>query len=733
LGACDIQFGPGVDDLQTVPIGIENARMSFGPASSRLFCLLLVITAGCAANRRQATESELPTTNPISVHQDVLIDDGWRFVRSDVGSAQAVGFDDTAWQAVDLPHTWNAQDGQDGTGHYYRGPGWYRRHLVLGDAQAGRRVFLKFDAASLVAKVYVNGQSAGKHSGAFAAFCFDVTALVHAGDNVIAVRVDNSYCPDVPPLTGDFNICGGLYRDVHLLVLAPVCISPLDDGSSGIYLRPLAVDRSSAQIQVTAVLRNELDSPQKVTARCGIFDAVGRLVAQTRVEQSVSPRSSTPALAFLVLPHPHLWDGRDDPYLYHVAVDLLVGGQIVDRVVQPLGVRGFYVDPQRGFFLNGRSYPLHGVCVHQEYLDKGWATTPALIDRSYALIDEIGANAVRLAHYQHPDFEYARCDRTGIVVWAELPLVNRIGDSAAFRENARQQLRELIKQNFNHPSICFWSLCNELGPSSRKDWKLVGELNELAHELDPSRPTVSASHQNANMPVTRITDLIAYNRYFGWYAGTVADWPSKLDGLKSANPARAIGISEYGAGASVIQHEDRPTTQPKTLGPWHPEEWQCDVHEAAYRAMQERPYLWGTFVWVMFDFASAERHEGDTLARNDKGLVSADRLVRKDAFYFYKANWTDTPFVHINSSRFNPRTAGTVQVKVYSNCEQVELRLDGKSLGFTVPNEHVFVWENVRLVPGTAHVEAIGSKDGKPFRDQCDWKVLPLGATTQPG
>ena len=242
-----------------MPIGIENARVSHGPGSSRLFCLLLVLAAGCAANGQRATDSTAATMNPIPARQDVLIDDGWRFVRSDVGSAQAVGFDDAAWQAVDLPHTWNAQDGQDGTGHYYRGPGWYRRHLLLGDVQAGRRVFLKFDAASVVAQVYVNGQLAGKHSGAFAAFCFDVTALVRAGDNVIAVRVDNTYCPDVPPLTGDFNICGGLYRDAHLLVLAPVCVSPLDDGSSGIYLRTLAVDSSSAQIQVTAVLRNNVD------------------------------------------------------------------------------------------------------------------------------------------------------------------------------------------------------------------------------------------------------------------------------------------------------------------------------------------------------------------------------------------------------------------------------------------------------------------------------------------
>jgi len=733
---CAIECGRGVGHLQIVRIAIQNAPMDLARALSRFVCVCGVVLAlagaGCTASGSRAPgESSAPSAAPSVARKDNLIDDKWRFVKSDVAAAQVPGFDDGGWETVDLPHTWNARDGQDGTAQYYRGPGWYRRHLAVAAADIGRRMFLKFDAASLVAQVYVNGQLAGTHRGGFAAFCFDVTGLVHAGDNVIAVRVDNSHFPDIPPLSGDFTVCGGLYRDAHLLVLGAVCISPLDDASPGVYLRPLAVDSSSAEIQITAKVRNDLDSTQSVTARCGVFDAGGRLVAETRVGQSIPARSTGEARAFLVLPHPHLWDGRADPYLYLTAVDLFVGGQIVDRVVQPLGVRGFYVDPQRGFFLNGRSYPLHGVGVHQDYLDSGWASTPALVERSYALIDEIGANVVRLAHYQHPDFEYARCDRTGIVVWAELPLVNRIGDLPAFSENAKQQLRELIKQNYNHPSICFWSIFNELGPSSRTDWKLVSQLNDLAHQLDPSRPTVAATHQAGNMPVTRIPDLIAYNRYFGWYAGKLADWPTALDALHAAKADRAIGISEYGAGASIFQHEDRPTSQPAVKGAWHPEEWQCDFHEAAYRAMRQRPFLWGTFVWAMFDFASGERREGDHPARNDKGLVTADRLIRKDAFYFYKANWTDVPFVHINSSRFSPRPAGIVQVKVYSNCEQVELRVDGKSQGVAVPDDHVFIWENVGLVPGIVHVEAIGTEAGKQFHDQCDWRVVLPGSTTQ--
>ncbi|HSV15069.1 MAG TPA: glycoside hydrolase family 2 TIM barrel-domain containing protein, partial [Tepidisphaeraceae bacterium] len=555
--------------------------------------LLMAMAVGCSA---------APAAN--SPRKDVLLRDGWAFIRQDVPAAQSPQFDDSRWQRIALPHTWNAHDGQDGGNDYYRGRGWYRLHLNVDAADLRKQLFLRFEAASLVAQVYLNGQFAGTHRGGFAAFCFNVTPLLHAGDNVVAVCVDNSHFDDIPPHSGDFTICGGLYRNVHLLALNAVNITPTDDGSPGVYLRTLDLAETSANVQATVKLHNDGDGTQSIVAACAIKDASGATVATAQAQQTIAARSAADAMLSLVIPHPHLWNGRADPYLYQAVVELKRGSEVLDRVVQPLGLRQYRIDPQAGFFLNGRSYPLRGVCVHQDYLNKGWAIAPADIDTNYRLINELGASAVRLAHYQHPDYEYAVCDRSGVVVWAELPMVNRIGDTAAFSENAKQQLRELIKQNYNHPSICFWSLFNELGPRTRTDWQLVSQVNELAHDLDADRPTVAASHLPVGIPVNWIPDLIAFNRYFGWYSGTIADWPRELDALHAARPDRAIGISEYGAGASVNQHQDRMTTRPSTKGPWHPEEWQALVHEAAYRAIQQRPWLWGTFVWVMFDFAS---------------------------------------------------------------------------------------------------------------------------------
>jgi beta-galactosidase len=761
------------------------------PAILHTIFLTAFLTLGCEGCSSGAT--------PPAARSDSLLADGWRFVRRDVPAARSPDFDDSAWQSIALPHTWNNLDGQDGGDNYYRGPGWYRRHFSIAPGDEGKEVFLRFEAASLAADVYVNGQFAGHHAGGFSAFCFDVTSLVHSGENVLAVRVDNSSSPDIPPVSGDFTICGGLYRNVHLLVTDKVHISPLDDASPGVYLKPEGIGAESAGVNISlggicpllpshctqgegqgggsagsqdtatpesavvsarAVLRNDSDENATIAVRFEVFDAANRKVCRAEVSQAISAHGDADASADLTIPSPHLWDGLCDPYLYHARVDVLQNGMLLDRVVQPLGLRTYRVDAQRGFFLNGRSYPLHGVAVHQDFFNRGWAITPGEIDQSYDLIREIGANTVRLAHYQHPEYEYSLCDRLGVVVWAEACLVNRINDTPGFGETCRQQVRELIKQNYNHPSICFWSLFNELGPRTRTDWRLVHELNDIAHTIDPDRVTVAASHLPAEIPLNQYPDIIGFNRYFGWYTDTIAAWPTELDKLHAALPDTAIGISEYGAGASIRQHE-QPTTQPVTKGHWHPEEWQSTVHEAAWRAMQQRPWLWGTFIWNMFDFASDARNEGDTPGMNDKGLVTADRKIRKDAFYFYKANWSNEPFVHICEQRWNPRPAGQTQIKVYSNCQSVRLFLSGCArttprfpplpvhrgragvgvvsdfvltqppngvfLGTRCSSDHVFVWDQVSLSPGSCVVTAVG--DGN-IRDDCSWAIAK--AATRP-
>jgi beta-galactosidase len=669
-----------------------------------------------------------------SPRADVVLDGQWEFIRQDVSGAEAPGFDDAAWQTVTLPHTWNNMDGQDGGNDYWRGVGWYRRHLTVDKRDGGKSLFLKFDGAATVADVFVNGKLAGTHKGNFGAFCLEVTPLLRVGqDNVIAVKVNNSWSPDIPPLSGDFTVFGGLYRDVHLLVLNKLFISPLDCASPGVYIKQTRVTVDSADLETTTKLRNANNSAKTATVRYTITDADGKSVATANSRQTVPANDGSDAVQTVTLSKPHLWNGRFDPYLYQASVEISDGSNVVDAVTQPLGLRFFRVDPNEGLFLNGKHYPLHGVNRHQDRLDKGWAIGPAEHVEDLKLILEMGCTGVRLAHYEHSQYFYDLCDRSGLVVWAELCLVNELGQSEAFADNARQQLTELIKQSYNHPSIVFWSLFNELRFRNREreaaECQLIGELNQLAKTLDPTRLTVAASccvpptHRSA-----AITDIIGFNWYYGWYNGRPDDWPVRLDELHQSLPARCVGISEYGAGASVIQHE-QPPRQPKTDGPWHPEEWQSVVHEAAWKAMKDRPWLWGTFLWNMFDFAANQRHEGDHLGRNDKGMITYDRKTKKDAFYWYKANWTTDPFVWITSRRFTNRTEPKTPVKIYSNCDEVELKANGVSLGTARSEDHIFLWKEVSLQPGENSIEAIAHKGGQSFTDSCAWTYQPAAKT----
>jgi beta-galactosidase len=408
-------------------------------------------------------------------------------------------------------------------------------------------------------------------------------------------------------------------------------------------------------------------------------------------------------------------------------VTLAAGGK-TDVVEQPVGLRFYRVDPSQGFFLNGEHLALHGVNRHQDHLDEGWAITLADHQNDFALMMEMGCTAVRLSHYQHAQEFYDLCDRGGIVAWAEIPLVNRVTNSPAFDANAQQQLRELIKQSFNHPAICFWSLSNELSDGSgagRADQEqhqqdIIGKLNGLAHQLDPTRLTTQASSRQVGQKLDTITDVIGYNRYFGWYSGSFTQWPDQLDKIHAANPDRSVALSEYGAGSSIFQHE-AAVKQPKPNGSrWHPEEWECLVHEHAWDAMRTRPWIWGSFIWCLHDFAADQRNEGDHAGRNDKGMVTYDGKTKKDVFYFYKANWSDEPFVHITDSRFTPRPVADAPIKIYSNCENVELKLNGNSLGTVPGNEiHSFVWTKAQMVAGENKLEATGTRDGKSYTDNC--------------
>jgi beta-galactosidase len=653
----------------------------------------------------------------------------WRFHRGDEASASAPEFRDESWDRVTLPHTWNARDAVPGK-DFYQGPGWYRKEFTPDAAWKQNRVFIRFEAASLVAEVFLNGGKLGEHKGGFSAFSFELTPHLRFGaKNLLALRLDNRRRPDVSPLGGDFTIFGGIYRPVSLIVTGAVAFTPLDYASPGVYLKQIAVSDNSAEVEVTAKVTNGSKLPRKVSALVTVFDARKRKVASARGSRSV-PADETGALAEKVtIPKPHLWNGVSDPYLYTARIDLLEGGKVIDSLEQPLGLRYFHIDPARGFVLNGKPLQIRGVCRHQDWEGPGWAISEKEQDTDMALMREMGVNGVRLVHYQHNDYFHGLCDRNGLLTWAEMSQVDRVRGTPEYRENVRQQLRELIRQNFNHPSIVMWSLYNEIGSSNRgpdAPAPIVLDLNDLAHAEDPTRPTTGAASNDTiqNLPdVVRATDLVSLNTYPGWYSGKPEDMAGLIDKWNAFYGSKGMSLSEYGAGAGIHQHQQNMTAHPAPTGRLHPEEWQAIAHEGNYAAIRERPSVWGSFLWVMFDFASVGRHEGEIDGINDKGLVTRDRKVRKDAFYFYQANWTNEPMAYITSRRDAERAAPATDVKVYSNCPKVALKVNGKSYA-SVPGSglHVFVWKEVALSEGDNRVEVEAESGGRTVRDSCNWQ-----------
>ena len=657
--------------------------------------------------------------------EDTVLDAGWKFNLADSTNAAQSDFNDAGWSAVTIPHNWGWEDAQQGKG-FYRGPGWYRRVLDTGAPEAGKRYFLRFEAASQVADVYLNGSLLGQHRGAFGAFCFEITReLSETGKNLLAVRVDNALNGDIAPLKADFSVYGGLYRPVHLIVTGRDIISLTDHAGPGVAWSQTRVSEQEAVLDVTAQISNGTSTRGEGSLFAAVYDAAGNLAASAETPVTLVPKFTSPAFLRITVPHPHLWNGKPDPYLYRAVVEWRAKDhQVADTVEQSIGLRYYAVDPEKGFFLNGKPYHLHGVNRHQETAGKGWAITESDIDRDIALLKEIGATVVRCCHYQHRDYFYSQCDRAGLLVWAEIPQVDLVHSTESFEAVSRGMLLDLIRQNLNHPSIFAWSLGNEIGNANTDDpHGLLQSLNRLAHGEDPTRPSIFATCQAKLPQMNRITDLLGWNIYPGWYRTSKENYPAELDALKNTSRQGGFSLSEYGAGANPAQHEV-PPHQPKTTGPWHPEEWQAEVHEAAWSAIKTRPFVWGSFVWNMFDFAVHSRHEGGQEGLNDKGLVTRDRQIKKDAFYFYKANWSAEPMVYITSRRFVERTNAVTPVKIYSNAAQVELKVNDVSAGAPASiTNGVFIWTDVKLAPGENRIQARAQKDGKNLADDCVWRL----------
>lgn len=648
--------------------------------------------------------------------QDILLNNDWNFRFShQVQKGTEV--------RVDLPHTWNAQDALSGKIDYKRGIGNYEKNLFIRPEWKGKRLFIRFEGVNNIADVFINRRHIGEHRGGYGAFIFEITGKVEYGkENSILVRVNNGEQLDIMPLVGDFNFYGGIYRDVHLLITDETCISPLDYASPGVRLIQDSVSHRYAKVRAIVDLSNGSSGNQEVELNVRLLDGQ-RVVKEGTKNVNLSGNEVMQQELTFEIDQPHLWNGRQDPFLYQAEVTLFRNGQMVDRVTQPLGLRFYRIDPDKGFFLNGKHLPLQGVCRHQDRSEVGNALRPQHHEEDVALMLEMGVNAVRLAHYPQATYFYDLMDKNGIIVWAEIPFVGPGGyndkgfvDLPAFRANGKEQLKELIRQHYNHLSICVWGLFNELTELGDNPVEYIKKLNVLAHQEDTTRPTTSASNQMGDLNF--ITDAIAWNRYDGWYGGTPADLGKWLDRMHKDHPKICIAISEYGAGASIYHQQDSLVKTVPTSW-WHPENWQTYYHIENWKTISSRPYVWGSFVWNMFDFGAAHRTEGDRPGINDKGLVTFDRKVRKDAFYFYKANWNrEEPMLYLTGKRNTVRTQRLQTITAFTNLSGAELFVNGKSYGKAIPDSYAILeWKNVELEPGENEIKVVSTNKKLPLSD----------------
>ena len=602
----------------------------------------------------------------------ININDNWSFIKN---SAQAPTVLPDAAENVNLPHTWNAADGTDGGNDYFRGSCCYARRLNLSDLPKADRYYLEINGANSSADVYMNGKRLAHHDGGYSTWRVEITNTLRE-ENIIAVIVDNAANETVYPQTADFTFYGGLYRDVNIIAVPDTHFQLDYFGGNGIKVTPV-MQENNAKISMEIYI-TDLKNGDKVLYN--IMDAKGDLVASEESEQ---------LFADFTIEQPHLWDGVNDPYLYTATATIIRGGEPLDSVSSRFGCRSFEIDPKRGFILNGREYPLRGVSRHQDRAGFGNALTPEHHRQDMDLICEVGANTIRLAHYQHDRYFYDLCDERGMIVWAEIPYISRHMPTG--NENTVSQLKELIIQNYNHPSIVVWGISNEITMDGAKDPDMIANhrrLNDMVHEMDRTRLTTMACITMCEIDeeIVHITDVVSYNHYFGWYGGSTDDNGVWFDKFHEKYPDRAIGCSEYGCEA-LNWHTSNPKQGDYT------EEYQAHYHEELIKQLFSRKYIWATHVWNMFDFGADARAEGGENGQNHKGLVTFDRKYKKDAFYAYKAWLSSELFVHICGKRYIDRVEEVTKVTVYSNLPTVELFANGKSLGKKTVDNHFFCFD----------------------------------------
>ena len=595
------------------------------------------------------------------------INSGWTFVKglAEAPAALPVG------ESVCLPHTWNAVDGQDGGNDYFRGTCCYAKALNRSDLPAGEKLYLEINGANSSSDVYFNGKHLAHHDGGYSTFRVELTAYIQ-DENLLCILVDNAANEEVYPQTADFTFYGGLYRNVNLIAVPDAHFDLENHGCPGIHVTPV-MDGADALVTVRDFAVGLKDDDRLIYR---ILDAAGAVIAG---QDNGSFR----------IPNAHLWDGIHDPYLYTAEAVILRGEQELDRVSARFGCRSFEIHPEKGFILNGREYPLRGVSRHQDRWQLGNALLPEHHEEDMDLICEVGANTIRLAHYQHDQYFYDLCDEKGMVVWAEIPYISRHMPDG--NGNTAAQMKELITQCYNHPSIVVWGLSNEITMDGAKDPDMIRNhrvLNNLVHEMDPHRPTVIACISMCGMDeeYVHIPDVVSYNHYFGWYGGSMEEYGPWFDKFHAKYPGTPIGVSEYGCEA-LNWHNSNPESGD------YSEEYQAIYHESLIRQLFTRKYIWATHVWNMFDFGADARAEGGENGQNHKGLVTIDRKYKKDAFYAYKAWLNPEPMLHICGKRYIDRVEDVTKVTVYSNLPEVELFANGISLGKKTAEDHFFYFD----------------------------------------
>ncbi len=651
---------------------------------------------------------------------------GWSFKKAPAEKELAVNARkwDSGWSEVEIPHTWNAKDMQVQADNFYEGAAYYKKQYFFPTELKGKRVFLRFEGVGSCAEVFVNGMLATSHKGGYSAFACEISPLLKAGEeNEIIVKADNKSRPDVIPINHNlFGVYGGIYRPVWLIVTEPYNISVTDCASPGVYVTQKNVSKKQADVNVKVKLDNGTLQPAPVTLQNTIYNQEGKQIATQSRSFELSAQGEQAYESSFTIKNPTLWQGRENPYLYKVVSRLIKDGKVIDEMVQPLGLRKYEIVAGKGFYLNGEKYPMYGVTRHQDWWGLGSALKNENHDFDLATIMDVGATTVRFAHYQQSDYLYSRCDSLGLIIWAEIPFVNRVSGEEA--ENCRNQLREMIRQSFNHPSIYVWGLHNEVYQPHQYTRELTQSLHDLAKTEDPDRYTVSVNgYGHMEHPVNLVADIQGMNRYFGWYEKKIQDIKPWVENLEKEYPHQKLMLTEYGADANLNHQTEYLGEALNWTKEFYPEAFQTKTHEYQWSVIAAHPYIIASYLWNTFDFCAPLWVRGGVPARNMKGLVTFDRKVKKDSYFWYKANWSKDPVLFLTQRRNWDREKKETSVTVYSNIGTPKVYLNGKELsgireGYTPVH---YIIDHVTLENGKNIVKTVVVKDGKTYEDEIEW------------